>query len=875
MKNLHFISHTHWDREWYLPYQKLRYRMVKLIDNLLDLLDNNPEFKYYYLDGQTILIEDYIEIKPQNKEKLKKYIEEGRIKIGPWYVLQDEYLTSGESNIRSLMLGIITGEKYGGVAKLGYFPDAFGNISQAPQILNGFNISNSVFGRGINPVGFNNQIGDKDYNEYPSEIYWESPDGSRVLGIFMANWYNNANEIPENLEKAVNFINQAKQDAEKYATTNHLLMMNGCDHQPTQGNLPEILDKVQDEVNYKLIHSNLEKYINEVEKEAEALPVVNGELNNQHTDGWLTLRNTASSRMYLKQLNYQTQNMLERYVEPLETMAWLAGKDYEKEFIWQSWKYLLQNHPHDSICGCSVDDVHDEMVIRFKNSLQISESLIENSVAYILESMINSCYTNDLTVTIFNTLNWRRTDIVEVVLHLPEDILLDNVVLVDCNNKQIPVDIKDFGVVFNYQLPDDGFRVVKYPKKYKLRFLARDIPGNGYKSYSIVEANEDNTNTENNNSTNNNTNNIQEDFVLENRYLRVDINDDGSFNILDKDTNNSYYNLNVYQDSGDVGDEYIYKAPDQDEIVSTSGKKAEIKKIKDSEVETVYSIKQNLKLPQESIKKDNKKTFRSDQYINCVIETVISLMKKSRRLDVITSFNNKVKDHRLRVLFPTGIDTSYHYADGQFDVLERSNSPWEGWENPSNCQRQQKFVNINDGERGLMIANKGLPEYEIIPEKGNSIGLTLLRSVGEMGDWGYFPTPKAQCIGLNSYEYSIIPHSGDYLTSKAFREANNFNSPLLGYQSNNTCQNEALFDINSDYIILSALKKAEDRDSIIVRFYNISDESEDFKLKSEREIKESYIVNMNEERKEKINLTNSSFQDTFLKKQIKTYELVY
>ena len=186
---VHVISHVHWDREWYLPFQKHRMRLVELIDKLLYTIDNDESFKSFHLDGQFIVLEDYLDIKPEMEDKIKEYIEKGRIIVGPWYVLQDEYLTSSEANIRNMLLGFKLGEKYGSIAKVGYFPDSFGNISQVPQILKGFGIDCAVFGRGIAPVGFNNKVLDSS-NQYHSEVLWESPDGSKVLGIFMANWYN-------------------------------------------------------------------------------------------------------------------------------------------------------------------------------------------------------------------------------------------------------------------------------------------------------------------------------------------------------------------------------------------------------------------------------------------------------------------------------------------------------------------------------------------------------------------------------------------------------------------------------------------------------------------------------------------------------------
>lgn len=868
MNTLHFISHTHWDREWYLPFEKLRIRLVDLIDHLLDILDNNPDFKYYHLDGQTILIEDYLEIKPQNKEKLMKYIEEGRIKIGPWYVLQDEYLTSGEANIRNLMLGLKQGKKYGGCMKIGYFPDAFGNISQAPQILTKFDISNAVFGRGISPCSDNN-----NKNEYPSEIYWESPDGSRVLGIFMANWYNNASEIPDDYEESLSYILKAQKDARKYATTKHLLMMNGCDHQPIQENLPEILARVQEEIEDELLHSNLEKYIRRVKKETDNLPVVSGELNNQYSDGNFTLRNTASSRVYLKQCNNRNQVLLEKYVEPLESYAWIKGKKYEKEFIWQAWKYLMQNHPHDSICGCSIDDVHQEMVTRFKKSIQICESLLERSHNHIVNYLSEDDTVNNVNDTnhiiVYNTLNWERTDLVEVELKLPEDKTLEDVILIDSNDQEVPVDVEDLGIVFDYELPDNSFRKVNYKRKYKLRFIAVGVPPNGFKTYFVKEISEDNHSKKPGGNPDKN--------ILENEYLKLLINSSGSIDIYDKENNNNYESLNIYEDSADTGDEYIYRAPESNEIITTRKAMPSIKRLKATEVETIYLIKDKINLPVECVE-DGENSFRSSETRSCSIKTYISLKQGVKRVDIRTVFDNKVKDHRLRAIFPVDFKTKYHYTDAQFDVLKRPNEPWPGWENPSHCYRQQVFIDISNGQAGLMIASKGLHEYEILSGDEDCIALTLLRSIGEMGDWGVFPTPDAQCQGIQQFEYSIIPHQDNWLRSKVYKDAYNFKASLLGYQMNNRIeknQASSLFTINNDHIVLSGLKKSEERESLILRVYNIAGKDEDVKIKFYEAVENVYITNLKEEREEKINVVNNKFKDRLKKKEIKTYEITF
>ena len=203
-KTAHIISHTHWDREWYLPYETHHMMLIKTMDTLLDTFEKDPNFKYYHLDGQTVLLEDYLEVRPDRKELLEKVIKEGRLNIGPWYVLQDEFLTSSEANVRNLQYGHKDSKKYGvEPCKVGYFPDSFGNIGQAPQILKQAGIDAAAFGRGVKPTGFNNEVSADDKFESPySEMYWESPDGSKVLGILFANGYCNGMEVPVDEKEA-------------------------------------------------------------------------------------------------------------------------------------------------------------------------------------------------------------------------------------------------------------------------------------------------------------------------------------------------------------------------------------------------------------------------------------------------------------------------------------------------------------------------------------------------------------------------------------------------------------------------------------------------------------------------------------------------
>ena len=241
-KNVHIISHSHWDREWYLPFEQHRMRLVELIDKCMEVFEKDDSFKSFFLDGQTIVLDDYLEIRLENKEKLIKYIKEGKFIIGPWYILQDEFYTSGEANIRNLLVGMKEAEKYGAMCKMGYFPDAFGNAGQMPQILKQAGMDTVTFGRGVRPVGFDNEIQENGNYESPySEMMWESPDGTKIFGILFANWYNNGNEVPTDKKSAKEYWDDRLKKVATFASTDEYLLMNGCDHQPVQADLGKAL----------------------------------------------------------------------------------------------------------------------------------------------------------------------------------------------------------------------------------------------------------------------------------------------------------------------------------------------------------------------------------------------------------------------------------------------------------------------------------------------------------------------------------------------------------------------------------------------------------------------------------------------------------
>ncbi|TXK84349.1 alpha-mannosidase [Paenibacillus sp. N3.4] len=861
-RTAHIISHTHWDREWYLPYEKHHVRLVKLVDTLLDKMDQDPNYRSFFLDGQTIILEDYLQVRPDQKDRLSKLIQDGRILIGPWYILQDAFLTSGEANIRNMQIGHQDAKKFGQVSKIGYFPDTFGLVGQTPQLMRQSGITNALFGRGVKPTGFNNTVSDGDYESSFSELLWEGPDGSQVLGILFANWYSNGNEIPTDREEAKAYWERKLTDAEKYASTGELLFMNGCDHQPVQLDLPEAIRTARELFpDTTFVHSNFIDYLEAVQRSwKHELSTVKGELRSQRTDGWSTLVNTASARVYLKQMNQLGQAMLEKVAEPLAAFAHVleVGEKYPHHLFTYAWKTLMQNHPHDSICGCSVDEVHREMVTRFEKSRHVAESIVDDSKRAIAEAIDTSSFAqageSALPVVVFNTSGWERTGVVNIELDalrlyfrdgytleeasaFAKTVDLSGRTLVDELGTIIPCTAQDLGLQFGYDLPDDKFRQPYMCRKVTLTFEAEKVPALGLKTYAWVKKEAENMGSSL----------LAGERVMENDAIKVEIADNGSFAMTDKKNGRTYRDLGVYENTGDIGNEYMYRQPDGEEPLTTSGLVAKIRVIKDAAYQAAVEIVHDWAIPasgdemleeeqRDLIYYPHRKAQRSTRMVPMQIRTVVSLSRSGKGVEIESSFNNQAKDHRLRMLFPSDLTAQVHRVDSMFEIAQRDNVPAVEWENPSNTQHQQAFIDVSEAGAGLVVANLGLNEYEVLRDGRNTIAVTLLRAVGELGDWGLFPTPEAQCLGEHTVRMSIIPHNGDGRQDGAYQEAYQFQIPWTlcqtGVHYGRIAPTYAPFRWEGGEMAFSSMKLNEGNGDLLLRWYNMSVQNTEVKLYS-------------------------------------------
>ncbi len=862
---LHLITHSHWDREWYMPFERHRMRLVELVDSILETLDNNPNFKYFHFDGQVVPIEDYLEIRPQMKDKLLKYIKEERIFIGPWYVLQDEYLISSEANVRNMLLGIREAKRYGDPLMVGYFPDSFGNISQSPQILRGFGIDNCAFGRGVQPIADDNKVVSEPGTYHTSEFMWNSPDGSGVIGVLFAHWYHNAWEIPAEHDAAVENLKSIIAKTSVFASTPHLLGMNGCDHQPLQVNVGDIIEDVKaDFPDVEIRHSNFRDYMAEMRKYKDIFPDINGELYGQTTNGYHTLVNTASARLYMKQANHENQLTLEKQTEPLSVIAFNYGNEYKKDVINFAWKEMLKNHAHDSICGCSVDAVHRECMSRFEKSTASAEAVRDDAIEYIENNMNTDFADAEKVVLVYNPNGYNCTATVtaNVDISLDDDTPVENFGIFTKDGVQLACDIKDMGRTFTYVLPKDSFRKVTYYRRLVVTFTASDVNAVGYEAFLVKKTDKKAESSL-----------ILNGNVAENEFIKIAVNEDGTFDLTDKVSGNLMSNLGYFEESGDAGNEYNYLPPVSDGKYVTLGKKAKSITAVKNETSVVFTVEQELIVP-----KTTDDDARGFDFTAITFTTDIVLNEKAKMAEIFTRFNNTAENHRIRIMFPNNVNTDTIFIDGQYDLLERPVDPGKKWVNPDNSQRQQAFVMLKDTEKAIVVANRGLPEYEVLRDEYKTVAVTILRCVWELGDWGVFPTPEAQCIGENKAHLAVGVTGSD--TADMRKQAYAFSTGYMKTMQTKPVQKGSIpadlsfVSIDSTNTVISAVKKAEEDDGIIVRFYNPTTIDETVKITLGIDVKKAFITNLNEEEQGEISVNNNTLEILSKAKRIDTIKVI-
>ncbi|MGC8654667.1 MAG: alpha-mannosidase [Candidatus Kryptoniota bacterium] len=871
----HFVPHAHWDREWYLTFEGYRAWLIEMVDDLIELMDNDPSFKSFMFDGQMAMVDDYIEVRPERLELFKKFVEEGRFIIGPFYIQSDEFIPGGESHVRNLLYGLELARKYGSPMMVGYLPDQFGHISQMPQILNGFEIDSAVIYR-----GFGGEPG-QDVSEY----IWRSPDGSKVLMVHLPKngysfGYFGSDRSETEIIKRFLLI---KAEVDNRAQASSRLILNGGDHHWPDRYLTRAVKIISEKLNENAVVSSLPDYIKKLKSEVreEDLPVVDGELRFGLRHAYAVLGGTASSRMYIKQENFRCQNMLQYMVEPLNAIAVILGKKSRAHLIKQAWLYVLQSQNHDVICGTSVDSVYRDAMVRYLRASTIAEqasNVILNDI--VPEEDANSF--DDSSLYLFNLLPRQRDEVVECeveffVRKVPiginpdfrgggEEELCKSLRIVNCDGEELPVQIlgreQDYGIHYSkYSYPQQF-----WADRWKILLAAPSLPPSGYRKYQIKKCNSD---------LKGEPRVITGQNFIENQYLRVEAGENGSLSIYDKQTGQTYCPLNYFEDVGDRGDEYTFCPVDGDRPIMSHSSNPKIRIVESGPLRAALEVTFLLKVPGEF---DEEREERSLKTVDIPITTTAYLTCFSKRVDIKTTVDNTAKDHRLRVLFNSGIETDISYADSQFCITERrhinnmdSNFPYEL---PQNLNVLQRFITVQKGERGFTVMTKGLPEYELSLENPGEVAITLIRSVGELsksglktrpgGDAGWKnKTPDAQCMGIHTFEYSLYTHRFTVDFSSVNFVAESYNSPVLpvpGKGNPDTPWQMSLLQLKSESFAFSSFKESEDGKAVIFRCYNPGSSEDEAEIRTGFPFNEAHLASLNENRQVRLHSVDNTIR---------------
>ena len=903
--------HTHWDREWWTTRRDFSVRLADLIDRLLDILDADDTFTTFVLDGQTVMLEDYLELRPEQRERLVSRVREGRIHVGPWYVLADTLIPSGESAIRNLWLGRRVGESLGvPLMQVGYLPDQFGHAAQIPQILAGFGIHGAVVWRGFGapPPGQGADPNAMDLLAHPSkdapyyprihgrgrfpdemrtEFWWESPDGTRVLGVYLAHEYyvshapDDALADSEAWERWMLKERAILDYLRPYATGARVLQPYGGDHLPVDERLPELLRRLNSENDGRVRYEqgSLAGYLDEVRTDADRVSIVwHGEGRAFGRKAHL-LPGVTSTRLYLKRLNHDAQVALERHAEPMQALAWSLGSPYERSSLWAAWRLVVQNQPHDSITGCSIDEVHRQNVARYEEAIDLGRFLALRAGERIAARVSTAGLADEARAFIvLNPLGFARTDAARVLVDPSLEVAPSTWRLVSDDGADVPFQARET-IERRTALPSRRWT--------ELAFVAHGVPSLGYRRFHLerrasaaerpwaldhtvlgIVARDKGAA-------------LAGDLAigpnrLENEHLAVEVEPaDGSLTVTDRATGHAYERLNVFADGGDAGDEYNYSWPVGDAIFSTRDVRPSMTWLEVGPARATLRLTWAWALP-EALSDDRRS--RSSTMVPFQLHSDVTLHAGVRRVDIRTHGVNTARDHRLRVFMPLGTAVEVSKAESAFCVVERPVAVDEierGSAEPAVPEfPQQSFTSVDAGGRGLTIANRGLSEASVLDDDRGTVALTLVRSVGYLsrgdlltrieGAGPLMPTPEAQMLGPFVAEYSVIPHAGSWSDAGAHRLAHAFIAPMLTvelpgarpltdpWRREPVSDGEvlppaaSLLEVDGD-LEVTAVKRAEERDELVVRLLNESDEPRSARLRPHRSVVTARRLDLAEE----------------------------
>lgn len=866
---IYYLNSTHWDREWYLPFQSFRFNLVEMVDGLLDIMEQDPEYKLFCFDGQTIVLQDYTEIVPEGAARLRRLIDAGRLVVGPWYAMPDEFLVSGESLIRNLMTGHALAEKWGGKPwKYGYANDIFGHIAQMPQIYAGFDIHGSYLCRGLGTTDFNHFV-------------WQAPDGTKCYTSISG--YGSFARSKIDQFGTEGFPELLKSWIDRHAQRSDapiVFFSNTDDHKKATAHTPQVLKLIQELFpDAEVVDADLSVMAEELKRYESCLPIICGELNRPQIGGkgssnMKLLYHCLSSYYPLKQENDRCQNLLEKRIEPMLAISEMEGQPIRHQFVDAAYRYLLQNHPHDSICGCSGDQVHKDMIYRYDQVKQICDRLYERFLEFR-----PSGAGEDYELRVYNFTPVSRKRFVTVKLDFFSNYLStkggyalkeyrNNFKLYSESGSELPYQILHIERNVKKRIPE-RFQAEEAFDVYTVCFEA-DIPAFGFSSYKVSPC----------------TETVAYSGCLpcgdnwaENDWIRLQIRPNGELDITDKRTKKTYTRLHKFSDSAETGDGWRHESPVNDCIFSGFGSQTTVSLVHRGFACVTFRIEKEILLP--AFLNDGAFT-RSEEKKPLAVTYTVCVRQDSPAVEITLTVKNNIKDHRLQLLFPTGVGSDTCFAGQAFYCVERktgANPETLTWLEPECVEKNMNGIlgtRGTDGTGLAFVCAEGLHEGGVDKDPESTMAVTLFRCFDRV----YLQTKavRSQLQQEMTFRYAVVPmdEKTDYSELLYIQHCLAQTDIACSRRMNEeetVAHGKSYFELDNSKVQVSVFKCAQDANGWILRLYHASGEAGEATLQLSVPCSRCIVTNMNEEALEEATVADGKVLLHFRPWEIKTLRI--
>jgi alpha-mannosidase len=799
---------SHIDIEWKWTYEHAREVGCEVLKNVLSLMKKHEDFTFC-LDQVPILEPFWRSLSDEEKAEFKQFIEDGRFEvIGGVWVEPDVNIPCGESFVRQLLYGQrCTKETFGAYSICILNEDTFGQCVQLPQLLKKSGIRYFIFNRGVSETLA---------KTLPSEFYYQSPDGTKILTHWMReDFYSKA-------ERA-DFLMKTFQRIKGMAVGKNVLMLEEADMYNPSENLITAAHELNEKLPTKFVVPS--QFFAELEESNIELKTITEDFNPplRRQD----LRGCWESRAEQKRLNREAENLI-LTSEKFATISWLEGGKYPQTTLNSIWKELLFNHFHDIIGGSHIDAVQSRAIDSYSQKIIPGlQKMIENSIAFI-EGQIDTQDEQGKPVIVFNQLSWRRTDICELKVRFDPGEA-KGLILKDWKGSEIPFQFAD---KFNYA---DGTL-----SSARIIFIAEEVPAIGYKTYYVVP----------------DKSSAERSFPcelkqgsnwIENKWYRIMLDNSGAITSLyDKVCKQDLLDTSSY-----LGNELVAHSHEGD-LEGTLRLKEEVDSSKNYPA-SIYTEHGPVRL----------KVKMKGEFKDSTREQEIILYEKLKRIDFRTSLSFHGKNLFVRTRFPL--------AKTEYDI--NYETPYAVTTRPSGHYAAQTWVDCSSksGGYGVSLINRGNPGYWV--DDNMNLDLILLWSVDQKG----YHAPSALEHGKHSWQYSLYPHSGDWRDADIHEVGWSFNNPLLigkATRHNGKLPKEgAFFTVSPESFHITTVKKAEDGEYVAIRGYETRGEDIQVVINPFWEIEGAWAINLIEERETALQSSTQRLPFQSRRFEVKTFQL--